>query len=1185
MPRMLDFHLEPQGEAHRYTVKVYPRGDSQLLAQDDFEFPVSFLTGFEISRMDAEGGDPRERLERLTAFGQKLYQKLFTPPIKAAWEAAAAGDDFLTLCLRVSPDPACAGLQALPWETLHDGQEFIAAGARSGLSRLPLDIDPRPPAPPLPPPLKMLALVSSPLDLKETERLQIEREQEILLQAVNSPAGQGAIALEFEDEAKLPILETALENHYHILHYSGHGISPENGGGLLLEDLHGNRRPATVEELLSAIRKSGDSLKLVALSGCQTARTLHSGGFRDLARGLARQGVPAVIAMQFSISDDAGLLFAEQFYLRVAAGLPLEQALSATRRQMLYSDKPHLQADALAAVLIAADGNCLKVEAKAEAEAKEGGLKIDFSFHLPLAQLSRGFYGRRKEYREIRDALVFRGDRAVIVHGIGGIGKTALISYSAERLRKHFKGVYAFNCSVGALAPERILLELHRYFERLGVNELQALLHQSFPPEQLATYLAQFLSQWPLLLIFDNFESQLTPAPVRPPDKDVRIPANLSGLNRPGLTGSTHSIAEVNLREFMAALVKATATGTRFLFTTRYRFDLESKRVGNIRELPLHDLSRPEALGLMQKLPRLSGADFPEKLRAFKTFGGHPYALVALDRHCAHQPLTKALENAAGLHGELREFLVLELNYSQLSERARELLDRLSAFRVPVAPGAAEWVMGEKVNTNAAVELLKRIDREKLPEQFKNLDDAKLLELLEKSLPQQRKAENLTQPIKELADWGLLTPILEAGSLAQLAVHSLVRDFCRERHNREAWRLLLRDAAAFYTNQTKLIRRDDKSPAALWSEMEAFELRMEAGDWEDAANLLMNAGPLLDRWGWGRYLESQYNRLLDKAGKPTLAKILHNRAILLQNRGDYGAALEHYRQSLEIEEELGNRAGVAITLHQIGMIHQQRGEYGAALEQYRQSLAIKEEIGDRAGVAKTLHQIGMIHQDRGDYGAALEQYRQSLEIVEEIGDRAGVAKTLHQIGMIHQARGDYGAALEQYRQSLEIEEELGNRAGVAQSLHQIGMIHQDRGEYGAALEQYRQSLEIVEEIGDRAGVAQTLHQIGMIHQQRGEYGAALEHYRQSLEIEEELGNRAGVAESRAQIGKLFTETARYPEALEHLFFALAELAQMQSPNAQIVANMLKTLRGKWGAAHFDPAWQKATGQPAPDWVK
>jgi len=30
----------------------------------------------------------------------------------------------------------------------------------------------------------MLALVSSPLDLKENERLQIEKEQEILLQAV-----------------------------------------------------------------------------------------------------------------------------------------------------------------------------------------------------------------------------------------------------------------------------------------------------------------------------------------------------------------------------------------------------------------------------------------------------------------------------------------------------------------------------------------------------------------------------------------------------------------------------------------------------------------------------------------------------------------------------------------------------------------------------------------------------------------------------------------------------------------------------------------------------------------------------------------------------------------------------------------------------------------------------------------
>ncbi len=594
-------------------------------------------------------------------------------------------------------------------------------------------------------------------------------------------------------------------------------------------------------------------------------------------------------------------------------------------------------------------------------------------------------------------------------------------------------------------------------------------------------------------------------------------------------------------------------------------------------------MSRPEALGLMQKLPHLSAAGFDEKLAAFKTFGGHPYALVTLDRHGSHRPLPKILEDAASVHAELREFLAIELNYARLSERARELLNRLAAFRSPVSTEAAEWVMGEAVDY--ATEFLKKLDRDKMPEEFREMSDAELLTMLKETLPEKRQAKDVHQPIAELISWGLLTPLSEDGQLKTLTVHNLVRDFCREKIGDEPWRMHLQDAAAFYTNQTKLLEQDDKSPAAVWSEMEAFELLMEAGVFEDATNLLLNAHPLLGRWGLGRYLESQYRRVLDKVDRDLMARMTHNLGVLLQERGDYGAALQHYQQALKIKEKLGDRAGVAKSLHQIGRIHQQRGEYGAALQHYEQALKIAEEIGDRAGVAISLHQIGMIHQARGDYSAALKHYQQSLKIAEEIGDRAGVASSLHQIGMIHHDRGEYAAALQHYEQALKIAEEIGHRAGVAKSLHQIGMIHQARGDYSAALKHYQQALKIAEELGDRAGVAKSLHQIGMIHQARGDYGAALQHYQQSLKIAEEIGDRAGVALTRGQLGQLFREQGQYPEALEQFLVASAIFAELQSPYLKLALSELKRLRTKWGAKEFDAAWQQATGATVPEELK
>jgi tetratricopeptide (TPR) repeat protein len=433
-----------------------------------------------------------------------------------------------------------------------------------------------------------------------------------------------------------------------------------------------------------------------------------------------------------------------------------------------------------------------------------------------------------------------------------------------------------------------------------------------------------------------------------------------------------------------------------------------------------------------------------------------------------------------------------------------------------------------------------------MPEEWKALDEAEAVQRLEALLPERRQAEDLTRPIKELVEWGLLTPVQEDGGLTALSVHALVRDFCRDKQQGDTWPARLRDAAAFYTNFTKLMQREEKTQAAVWVEMEAFELLMEAEAFNFAAGLLINATPLLDRWGFGQYLEGQYRRLFDK--------------------------------------EL-DTVGTAVLLHNFGIIFQQRGDYDKALEYYDRSLKLAEGFGDRFSVSTSLHQIGMIHQARGDYDKALEYYDRALKLAEEFGDRPGTAYSLGEVGNTHYLRGEYEKALTNYNEVLKISEELGDRYSIANSLGQIGMIHQARGDYGAALEYCNRTLKLSEEIGHRSGVSTSLHQIGMIHQARGDYDAALEYYDRSLKIAEELGDRSGVASTLGQIGKLLVDTEQYDKAFGNLLSALSIFIEMQSPYAGTVVNYLKELRAKWGEENFDAAWKEAAGGDVPDWLK
>jgi tetratricopeptide (TPR) repeat protein len=227
---------------------------------------------------------------------------------------------------------------------------------------------------------------------------------------------------------------------------------------------------------------------------------------------------------------------------------------------------------------------------------------------------------------------------------------------------------------------------------------------------------------------------------------------------------------------------------------------------------------------------------------------------------------------------------------------------------------------------------------------------------------------------------------------------------------------------------------------------------MEIESFQEAAELLAGATELLDRWGFVHYLDRQHRRLLDILDPQAATSVLHNFGILLQSRGDYEQALEYYQRSLEIKEELDNRAGVASSLHQIGTIQQLRGDYDQALHYYQRSIEIAEELGHRAVVATSLQNIGRIHHFHGDYEQALQYFQRSLEIADELDHRAGMASSLHNIGIIQQLRGDNEQALQYYRRSLKIEEELGNRAGVAESRCQIGKLLTDSSRYAEAFE-------------------------------------------------------------------------------------------------------------------------------------
>jgi hypothetical protein len=102
----------------------------------------------------------------------------------------------------------------------------------------------------------------------------------------------------------------------------------------LFEDDTGWARPVSGEKL-GIILHDFSSLRLAILNACEGARSARSDPFAGVAGALVQRNIPAVVAMQFEISDEAAIVFAGGFYQPLASGVPVDASLAAARLAML----------------------------------------------------------------------------------------------------------------------------------------------------------------------------------------------------------------------------------------------------------------------------------------------------------------------------------------------------------------------------------------------------------------------------------------------------------------------------------------------------------------------------------------------------------------------------------------------------------------------------------------------------------------------------------------------------------------------------------------------------------------------------------------------------------------------------------------------------------------------------------
>jgi hypothetical protein len=281
-------------------------------------------------KLDIDGHGSNQRTHRTNAsalmVGRRLMESAFTRETLSAWHEsyriALARKRGLRLRLQIDSWE----LARLPWEMLYDAQRggFLAFDAHVSVVRYyRLHAS----APALRPAtsLKVLVAAASPDDLPA---ISWKREIEVLDNALSALRADQRVEVQHCPHVTLAKLQEALlAGSPNIVHYVGHAHydTGEQRGYLFLEEESGERARWNAEDAARFFRRYG--VNLIVLNACDTA----TGAWAGLGPALVRAGIPAVVAMQWPVEDQASIRFTQLFYRALALGRTVDECVAEGR--------------------------------------------------------------------------------------------------------------------------------------------------------------------------------------------------------------------------------------------------------------------------------------------------------------------------------------------------------------------------------------------------------------------------------------------------------------------------------------------------------------------------------------------------------------------------------------------------------------------------------------------------------------------------------------------------------------------------------------------------------------------------------------------------------------------------------------------------------------------------------------
>ncbi|MFN9559959.1 MAG: tetratricopeptide repeat protein [Dolichospermum sp.] len=607
------------------------------------------------------------------------------------------------------------------------------------------------------------------------------------------------------------------------------------------------------------------------------------------------------------------------------------------------------------------------------------------------------FVGRETELTTIHEDL--RRGNYVAITGMGGLGKTELVTQYATQYQDHYDGIIWFNARERSLAAE--VFELFTFKFGWEIPKTQGGKPLTLQQQVAWCWLQYPKTQKPVLIVVDDLTDLTQLQEVVPPKTHFRV-----------------------------------------LITTRQ----QHLDPNSIQERALEVLSPPIALELLQKQLGKNHqrvVNEPETATEICEFLGNlPLGIILVGSYLREDlglSLTQMLERLQ--KRKLAETALQKretINKNQLGIKAAfnltwETLDTqtqyLGAFLSLFSPqfilwDLVVWVIEFEVE-NEEKQLI--WTKEELTTFKKRLYQVNFLQTGQES-PEAYTIHNLVRLFlqEQLAEVGEKQPILERTFITPMIFV----------------------AEGLPQSPTSKDIENVKTLVVHWEDL--GKRLIDEINQETAAKNNLPVSMVADEIFWvfeglGKFYEGQglyqvaefwYQQLvkvcqtLFTGDHPYVATSLNNLAYLYNSQGKYSEAEPLYLDALEMRRRLftGDHSNVATSLNNLAVLYCNQGKYSKAEPLYLDALEMTRRLftGDHPDVASSLNNLAYLYKSQGRYSEAEPLYLEALEMRKRLftGDHPNVASSLNNLAGLYYSQGRYSEAELLYLDALAMSERV-----------------------------------------------------------------------------------------------------------------------------------------------------------------